>query len=618
MPPSKKTPDTKPIAKKRGKQSDIQGKHDTYLQPFIAKYVTVAKAHKSLFWKEFFPDYWAAFPWRLPLDQDPAEDDKTDYARPPANDEGVDTEKKIKLWFSRHRVTNTSGNFNPYTKWLAQLRRPPGFAPKKLAPYQHYMQHPSYKEKVSKELEGLHGNPPTEARLKLLSKVACESEHKQKLAEHRSALEGLPSLEPAEQAEACKRFGSAVWPLLDALRAHTGYDITLFAGLVEFEEGKLPAVNCVRWGLFVPDFMIPGLLMKGVAIVLLSVHAEVNSETPPELDFAKAPNYDLSLKGFGRFVWDAYLYHAGQAVRGAAPPPVDATSTDGTKEPLPPADPAPAAISGPAADTAPTTIDGAAAPAPPAAVAASPLPGSPTPGAAGATYEDSDDFPEELVPDVPDVPDIYASGFAGDIGAELRVLLVGMMETARAEKIIHLKTLDAEALRRENNGARNHYLLDGMGLGEASKEMLWGGRMLLSWDQREQQQSRRGRGASFPATTAGASSTASTATAHVSPAEGMVDEGQKRSHKQRLWRGCAMPYLTGVRSQTRSHSAKQRPKQVGDWIQRARNYTPTIEDTDEYAKQWWAWWIDINPAWREKKRPMLRDRDARWESMNYH
>ncbi|KAJ7446047.1 hypothetical protein B0H11DRAFT_1676964, partial [Mycena galericulata] len=74
----------------------------------------------------------------------------------------------------------------------------------------------------------------------------------------------------------------------------------------------------------------------------------------------------------------------------------------------------------------------------------------------------------------------------------------------------------------------------------------------------------------------------------------------------------------GFEGATRSHSAKQRPKQVGDWIQRARNYTPTIEDTDQFAKQWWAWWIDINLAWREKQRPMLRDRDAPWEYMNYH
>ncbi|KAJ7435836.1 hypothetical protein B0H11DRAFT_1755500, partial [Mycena galericulata] len=64
--------------------------------------------------------------------------------------------------------------------------------------------------------------------------------------------------------------------------------------------------------------------------------------------------------------------------------------------------------------------------------------------------------------------------------------------------------------------------------------------------------------------------------------------------------------------------AKKRPKQVGEWIQRARNYAPSIEDTNEYAKQWWAWWVDINPAWREKKRPMLRHLEGPWECMNYN
>ncbi|KAJ7429241.1 hypothetical protein B0H11DRAFT_1945530 [Mycena galericulata] len=313
MSPSKKTTDTKPTAKKRGKQSDIQGKRDEYLQPFIEKYAAVAKARKSVFWKDLFPGYWAAFPWRLPLNQEPAEDDATDYARPPEDDKEVDmkenvmaeTEKtyeddqKIKLWFSRHRSTNASGVSNPYSRWLAQLRRPPGPTPKKLAAYQYYMQHASYKDVVSKLLKKLHGDPSSEDHLKLRSEVArglftkesadvqkkmeegAKEDHKKKMAEHRARVEGLPSLDPAEQAEARKLFGSVVWPLLDALRAHTGYDITLFAGLVEFEEGKLPAVNCV------------------------SVHAEVNTGTPPELYFSKAPHYDLSLKGFGRFVWDA-------------------------------------------------------------------------------------------------------------------------------------------------------------------------------------------------------------------------------------------------------------------------------------------------------------------------
>ncbi|KAJ7350502.1 hypothetical protein DFH08DRAFT_668552, partial [Mycena albidolilacea] len=60
-----------------------------------------------------------------------------------------------------------------------------------------------------------------------------------------------------------------------------------------------------------------------------------------------------------------------------------------------------------------------------------------------------------------------------------------------------------------------------------------------------------------------------------------------------------------------------RPQAVGDWVGRARNYTPTIEDVDEFGQEFWTWWIDINPVWREKKRPMLRHDESSWSCMDY-
>jgi hypothetical protein len=35
--------------------------------------------------------------------------------------------------------------------------------------------------------------------------------------------------------------------------------------------------------------------------------------------------------------------------------------------------------------------------------------------------------------------------------------------------------MDAESLSRQNNAARNYYMLNGVGLGDAAKETLWGG-----------------------------------------------------------------------------------------------------------------------------------------------
>ncbi|KAJ7834831.1 hypothetical protein B0H13DRAFT_1572667, partial [Mycena leptocephala] len=64
--------------------------------------------------------------------------------------------------------------------------------------------------------------------------------------------------------------------------------------------------------------------------------------------------------------------------------------------------------------------------------------------------------------------------------------------------------------------------------------------------------------------------------------------------------------------------AKKRPKQVGDWVSRARNYTPTIADPEEFGEVFWVWWVDINPAWRKKIRPMKRIEAQSWSCMDYH
>ncbi|KAJ7462649.1 hypothetical protein B0H11DRAFT_1735123, partial [Mycena galericulata] len=68
----------------------------------------------------------------------------------------------------------------------------------------------------------------------------------------------------------------------------------------------------------------------------------------------------------------------------------------------------------------------------------------------------------------------------------------------------------------------------------------------------------------------------------------------------------------------KGHPAKKRPTEIGDWVQRARIKPPAIAEPEEFGKQWWVWWIDINPAWRRTGTPMLRDRDGPWGCMDYY
>jgi hypothetical protein len=62
-------------------------------------------------------------------------------------------------------------------------------------------------------------------------------------------------------------------------------------------------------------------------------------------------------------------------------------------------------------------------------------------------------------------------------------------------------------------------------------------------------------------------------------------------------------------------SARQRPSQVGYWVQRSRTGTPEIKDIATFAKEWQTWWQDINPGWHKISLPMLK-KDSLWEYLD--
>ncbi|KAJ7653709.1 hypothetical protein DFH06DRAFT_994257 [Mycena polygramma] len=62
----------------------------------------------------------------------------------------------------------------------------------------------------------------------------------------------------------------------------------------------------------------------------------------------------------------------------------------------------------------------------------------------------------------------------------------------------------------------------------------------------------------------------------------------------------------GFLSPVRGLSAKKRPGQIASWVQRARTGEPEINDVSVFAKETVSFWQDINPAWRKKNVPMLK------------
>ncbi|KAJ7747404.1 hypothetical protein DFH07DRAFT_747794, partial [Mycena maculata] len=61
--------------------------------------------------------------------------------------------------------------------------------------------------------------------------------------------------------------------------------------------------------------------------------------------------------------------------------------------------------------------------------------------------------------------------------------------------------------------------------------------------------------------------------------------------------------------------AAHRPKQVGDWIQRARKGTPPISDLEGFIEEWWKWWTSMNPGWRRVNGTLVQEGAGSWEPL---
>jgi hypothetical protein len=108
---------------------------------------------------------------------------------------------------------------NPWTPWLARLRRPDDKSPKRITDYQFYMQHPDFKERVATTFHDKHWDAPRAERLARRCEVAREmfqaeleevktrireeakEEHEGEVRRWQDAIDGLPSMDPVDQEE---------------------------------------------------------------------------------------------------------------------------------------------------------------------------------------------------------------------------------------------------------------------------------------------------------------------------------------------------------------------------------------------------------------------------------
>jgi hypothetical protein len=108
---------------------------------------------------------------------------------------------------------------NPWTAWLARLRRPDDKSPKRITDYQFYMQHDDFKEGVATAFNEKYEDLLRAERLARRCDIArtlfeaepdevkarireeAKLEHEGEVRRWTDAVEGLPSMDPEDQEE---------------------------------------------------------------------------------------------------------------------------------------------------------------------------------------------------------------------------------------------------------------------------------------------------------------------------------------------------------------------------------------------------------------------------------
>ncbi|KAJ7436472.1 hypothetical protein B0H11DRAFT_2256177 [Mycena galericulata] len=614
---------------KRGNKGDFHGQRLEFLMSKLEDYTEASNAGKTRnFWPGLFQEYWAKFDWRLAINEEPT--------GPPASNEKLSKEdeakktnaQKIKAWYN-HKRGSVGLAANPFGPWLTRLRRPESRAPKRITDYQFYMQHTEFRDAVAAKFFEGGTDPKGRDRLTVRCKIAQElfeeepadvklrirneaiEEHKNELAAWKEADEGLPSLDDEEQAEARRRLAVVVSPLLDAVREHTGYHVTLLAGRIH--ETKFD---------------------------LVSVHAgkTKSKKEGGGLDFTQ---WDES--GYKTHILDQFMRFlvAAEAEPNDDEPPVS--------EPAPPvSEPAPPVAKPAAPESSGATLSSSSAELGPA---------SKKKKKDDADYEEEEDDEDEdgdqdggeeaRRPRTPvrKRPTQEERMTVLNLEPALRNELRNMTPESRTSRLNRLERLEKVPGRyefqRENNIVRNRAALAAIKAreviadkeeerqkrDEAQKKRDEAEKKRARGDEEEDDEEdepaarKKGagkKGAGASASVGGAKATYTAAPKWAKSAqETLLDGGLANDHEWEMmtnlwWR---LEATTGFKSPPRGFPAVHRPPEIHTWIKCARIGTPFIADIKVFAKQWAVWWKTINPGWRLVDGALVQETKGLWDVM---
>ncbi|KAJ7022891.1 hypothetical protein C8F04DRAFT_1272085 [Mycena alexandri] len=652
--------------KKPGNKGDFRGMREDFLTCQLPEYFKKSKQGKVReFWGPLLQTYWQLFPWRLELDQDPDPEDGLlrEALLPEEFDLKVQkmaqVKAKIKTWFN-HQRGGAGMTASPWSPWLSRLRRPSEPCPKRISDYQYYMQHDAYKDKIARRFAAEYPNVGRDEALAARCKVAralfeaestelksqihdeAKKEHERLVAKWKDAEEGLPSLDEVDQEEARRRFTATVAPLLEGLRAHTGYYIMLVAG--REVEGKFD---------------------------VLSVHSGKTKADVPEKEqnFAQwgPGGYQRVLDEFVRFIAAAGSEPMAAGAGTMSAPfgnGAAAAGTSGVGSTAPP--PVAPAVQAAQAAPAPAPADNPApAPAPAPANRSAP---SGSVGLHALGPDDDTEMPMALIDPLlrrpvtpPPVGSLAARMMKLGVTSPLLESLETMSPTSKEKRVRSLEGMSKHALQRENNAARREKALGAVRGTVVSpdktprppkKASTTGrGRKRAPNAGRNKARKRPRRGEEEEESDSAEESSGSEGDDEVQRVEAPTTRGKARAQagnggtanidaqgsgagstegvegtgdsggapkwavegKGSLERGTEawgaewtklvglwweLESSTGFRSLTKGFRTAGRPDEIGHWVKCARKGAPSIVNAAAFAVNWEKWWKGINPKWR--------------------
>ncbi|KAJ7889379.1 hypothetical protein B0H14DRAFT_2561878 [Mycena olivaceomarginata] len=636
--------------KKRGSASDFKGSCAQFLEQWADDYMEASRRKTlSKFWPRIFPQYWMNFSWQLALTEDPAGplfvDKDPEWVAPVADKEALSEgdatrksevvttiQKKIKSWFNHKRTA--LGLADPWQGFFKHLCRPEDPAPKRLADFQFYMQHPDFKNGVMEDFKAQHGDTPKKERLKVQCEIArarletepeevktrirgeATAEYEALLAAHQSAKDCLPPMSEEERDTAREHMSSVVGPLLSTLSEYTGYNLTLLAGRVETD----PKVD--------------------VKVVAINSGKTREGKTFSNWD---VKTYSTTLQGFSHFVWAAYESElpGGNKDDSAVPnvPTPTEKAHDGAHSPSAPAPTPSAPAPTPSAPAPISTADETGIDRRPEFQSSlrrklAAMPHSERYAQESLLQKIQNDA-DEADPPHPLTPEPFERDpFDGmKVLSPLRRKTIAKIANGSnlEYEVRQLRRLSSYELVRENNIAKNHETLVSLGLDKSFDEMMamkrkpgekkGGGQQAKrarkgdrgEYDGEDSDEEKEDEDATLaeriPRVQRAKPAAKSPAVKDwVKKAETNLEKdvfGPRRTELVSQW------YLREQQNGfTKSHSAKLRPKEIGVWVQKARTGSPDIKDVARFANEWGKWWQDINPAWRKLEEETEEWREA--------